>query len=1208
MPALPPKPQPPAPSEISVPLIYGRDAMGTEEQPWGNPHAPYSALPSETPSFVNGFMKEAAAGYEKEGVIVGDAPDDDRTDNALKARVEAYEQGDALNWLLEGSETQEQPEAKTTEAKPNGKAQLEGSMLGTVAAGISELPRQALGGVRDAAQSILEFGDWVESKAGLGGIQIFDEEGNIAPELLSGTSFAAKRKKGMKGPTLPDVGEPKTVIGGAVRPIARFLGPFGLAAKAMGGLRGTTALVGFGRASGAGAVADFLAFDPHEERLSDLLKQVPALANPVTEYLAADKEDSELEGRLKNAIEGLGIGTLAEGLFRAIKLYRSRRILAREGNAADLTAAAIRTATDEQMLREAGDLSLLGSADQNVPLVIDKKLTTAAAQTGDLGVPDDIVASALTRKGLEPLAGADGVYINFARINEPEDIQRIINDTAGAFKDDIDKARRGVRTNVETVLSADKIDAWDALVKRRPGQPLNAEQSVAARQLWATSADKLGKLAEIAADNPTPENLFQFRRMLATHHAIQKEVIAARSETARALQSWAIPVGGNLERMRDMESLLVRTGGPEAAAALARRVAVLAKTPNAAAGLSKFVEKSVSAKTLGSIQEYWINALLSGPKTHMVNMMSNTGVVGLSILERSVAARYGRLFSEEGVEIGEALAQIQGLRGGIWDAFRNAGKAMRTGQTGFGVNKIELPRERMISSGTWNIRSDSWAGRGVDALGSVVNVPGRMLQAEDEFFKTIGYRMELHAQAQRMVSRELREGTLAKGNVKTRFAEILNDPPEAIRLEAAATAAYQTFTNPPGKFTQWLMRSPVMSEFPVARFVLPFVNTPGNILKYTFERTPLAPLTAKYRNAIAKGGAEADLARTRMALGTMALMVSMDMAMNGHITGSGPPLKDTSERQNWMRQGNKPYSAKIGDRYFAFNRLDPMGYHMGIAADLSEYLLNAQGGDETAAEFQEMFAAAAFSIAENITSKSYMQGLAGFIEAIEDSDRYGAAWLDRFAGSFVPTGVKEVATFLDPTKRAVHDMISSVKSRTPGLSDDLPAKRDLWGRAIGYESGLGSIYDAVSPIYSSKYKPEPIDLAMEKDGWFLGMGGGDITIKGERVSFKNRPDTRQRYYQLRGATKPSEIEADWLEARYGDHTLLEVLNGMVTGQNDLSEVWQEAETSEGREKIARDVFNDFGRAAREQLLIEFPWIEEAALKKKAARGRLEPVE
>jgi hypothetical protein len=62
----------------------------------------------------------------------------------------------------------------------------------------------------------------------------------------------------------------------------------------------------------AGATADFMVFDAQEERLSNLLLMNDSLRNPVTEYLAADGEDGEIEGRFKNVIEGLfleaGIG------------------------------------------------------------------------------------------------------------------------------------------------------------------------------------------------------------------------------------------------------------------------------------------------------------------------------------------------------------------------------------------------------------------------------------------------------------------------------------------------------------------------------------------------------------------------------------------------------------------------------------------------------------------------------------------------------------------------------------------------------------------------------------------------------------------------------------------------------------------------------------------------------------------------------------
>ena len=74
-----------------------------------------------------------------------------------------------------------------------------------------------------------------------------------------------------------------------------------------------------------GAVADFSVFDPHEARLSDLIEEVPALKNPVSEFLAADPEDSAAEGRLKNAAEGLGLGVLTDGLILSLRTLRAAR-------------------------------------------------------------------------------------------------------------------------------------------------------------------------------------------------------------------------------------------------------------------------------------------------------------------------------------------------------------------------------------------------------------------------------------------------------------------------------------------------------------------------------------------------------------------------------------------------------------------------------------------------------------------------------------------------------------------------------------------------------------------------------------------------------------------------------------------------------------------------------------------------------------------
>ena len=268
--------------------------------------------------------------------------------------------------------------------------------------------------------------------------------------------------------------------------------------------------------------------------------------------------------------------------------------------------------------------------------------------------------------------------------------------------------------------------------------------------------------------------------------------------------------------------------------------------------------------------------------------------------------------------------------------------------------------------------------------------------------------------------------------------------------------------------------------------------------------------------------------------------------------------------------------------------------------------MNAQDDEVAAAEIEEAMAAAVFSIAESVTSKSYMQGLALLVEAIDDPDRYGVSYLRKFAASFIPAGVKEVATFMDPVQRAANSIMSSFKQRLPGFSDSLPARRDLWGKEISYESGIGRTFDAISPLYGGTYKPEPIDKVMEKDGWFIGMGGAGFTIGGQTVSLRNRPDIKNRYYELRGGTKPSEMGAEWLIDRYGDFTALETLNSMVEGSGDMSEAFQEARNPDAREKLAKSIFRDYGRAARERVMQEYPWIEETASRQRNSVP--EPVE
>lgn len=81
------------------------------------------------------------------------------------------------------------------------------------------------------------------------------------------------------------------------------------------------------KAAAAGAIG----FDPHEERLSNLIQTTP-LANPVNAWLAADPNDTAAEGRVKAALESIGLDAAIIGTFvSASRVWKSLRTGDAEG-------------------------------------------------------------------------------------------------------------------------------------------------------------------------------------------------------------------------------------------------------------------------------------------------------------------------------------------------------------------------------------------------------------------------------------------------------------------------------------------------------------------------------------------------------------------------------------------------------------------------------------------------------------------------------------------------------------------------------------------------------------------------------------------------------------------------------------------------------------------------------------------------------------
>ena len=931
---------------------------------------------------------------------------DDATGKILNARQEA----DIDPYLLQAQQEAAAME-RTTMQKVGDVAETVGAVTGDIFGGVIEAPRQALAGFLDATAEMAEI---MESIIPIG------------------------------GETVTIDAEPRTATGGVVRGISQFLTGFAPALKAL-------KLAGISAKAApwlAGAFADAAGFDAHEERLSDLIQEYPALQNPVTEYLQADPTDSEAEGRFKNALEGAALGGLIEGFVKVVKFIKARKS-AKE-------TAAEEGATVTEAIEADPELQQRLSTE----VLPDQEFIPFREQMGRNSAQFEFGAGSTA-------ADADAAAnINLNNIETPDDVKTIIDQVAAADATPINAARREKITNVELPKLADDLGMTvDDLLARRQGEAFNAEQILAARKILIASGEHLIKLAKEAATGGDMQ-LAMFRRAMAQHRAIQAQVSGMTAEAGRALQSFNIVAESSKAQERAIKEALETSGGIEVNQKMAQMISEL----DDPAQLGKFVKDANKATTVDMLYEVWINGLLSSPTTHMVNNLSNAMVAVLTVGERKVASAIG-----ESIPPGEATAQLKGMIDGSREGLRLAWHALKSGEPSDVLEKVEVDQRRAISG--QNLDVAGFAGRFADFVGELIRVPGRLLTTADAFFKAVGYRMELHAQAYRQAFNEgLRDEAAAK-----RAIEIINNPPENIKMAAVDASRYQTFTNSLsetrikgigeiGQMGEAARRKKTVG--PYARVIIPFVRTPTNIMSFMFERTPLAPLSRSIREEISAGGARRDLALGKIVTGSTIMAVAADLTLSGQVTGAGPT--DPQMRNIKRTTGWQPYSVKVGDTYYAYNRLDPIGGYLGLAADVTEIM-----GQVDEATADQLATAAILSIVQNMSSKTYMSGVTEFLDALDSSSTDPEAnnykltrYLQRLAGSMVPASVANIERVMSPEMSATYGYIDRIKSRIPGFSEGLPPRRNIFGEPVVLEGGIGP--DIMSPIYQSTDKKDPV--------------------------------------------------------------------------------------------------------------------------------------
>ena len=1072
------------------------------------------------------------------------------------------------------------------------------------------------------------------------------------------------------------------ILGGLASGIGQFttamvgLGKLGALAKAVpvaGELlaSGQAALEGvkYGKAgleAGKAALAGAIAFDPHEQRLSNLIQDTP-LANPFNAWLAAKPGDSAAMGRLKNAMESLGMDAAIIGTFTGgLKVWRYLK----EGNtqAASRAVGQLEADMHSQIAQEQQANAVVSAdAQAGVPTggesssspTVQTEAGNGDVSAGGRSVPQEVSQQLPQAPEASPQATpleqppeAQGQQLpDGAQVAQSQDIPVEVTSTptkameaAGVskpqpFKTTTDFATSDLAGNparpgtqdIPRPGLLDQLDfhlenaekAWDTMAQHgswsnamEDGAKLSPDMG-AFYDRFRTDNDVIDAM-DVAVNHKAEQLAAQGFRVKLTDAKLQRQVNAFASlagvdpaglagilqqagEASRTLTAKMIVVGSLASKAFQDASLLAmrrklgdytQFGSLEAMEQeIAKRFSIATTflkltddiraqggrtlranrgkpfDPSLFEGVSKdrfydllaqaqgspdklkiLADPTLYRKILDTVNYLRVSSLVSGPKTQLINIMTNGYMVGVRPLERILGSVPGAIAGNDASKalIKENLRQYTYMGSAFYDGFSQAVKAFASNDGVLRPHGSEAfgPEARWTVPGTQGIGAsyfkpwDSIPNVLYNAFSVPLTVAGvapRALGSVDELVKQIVYRSKLAARAHMDGTTQAIQAGLkgdaadkfVKSYVSTRLenafdAEGRGLDPEALREANIATFQQDLLPGTLGKNIQSLISN---DKTQLVRLVLPFVKTPTNVIRYGWKMTPgLNMFQEEYRQMLSGAlGQEAKAqAIGQMTMGSLFMGAAGYIGAQGMVTGGGP--SDPKLKSQLLATGWQPYSIVVKHddgtvSYIPFSRYDPVALPFGIIADIQD-AIHIMGDDASnTPEIENAIGALTISLAKQFTSRTYLLSLNQALDALSDPDRQGLAFAGGMAQSMVPFSGATRQLSTDPYLRDARTIADKMMQVIPGMSQNLPPKYNWLGQPVLNRQGLWS------DTNGSLVDQETIRLGME-GGTAMGppsptFGSGSTKVDLRDITMADGSNAYVKYQELAGKPSPN---------------------------------------------------------------------------------------
>lgn len=487
----------------------------------------------------------------------------------------------------------------------------------------------------------------------------------------------------------------------------------------------------------------------------------------------------------------------------------------------------------------------------------------------------------------------------------------------------------------------------------------------------------------------------------------------------------------------------------------------------AIAELAQIVNKEIPSSFADKAVSIWKAGLLTGIKTQTGNILSNLTNIGLKTASNPTAAALDRGLTIFGkTEIGKKLG-LQGertktftTRGDLSGAVEGVQKGWKSLKTGIDERQLEHIKfdTKQVNFGK------SVAGR---AAQRYVDTVFGLMGAADRPYYYSQLRNTLHDLAKADAINKGLKGDAREAHIQ----EFIKNPPADAFQTATNAAEKSIFANDTalsriaGGVRNAVQDRPLASA--AVNVVMPFTKVPSAVITRMVDYTPVGAVKTLIKgiNNVKKTGVLDQRAfvegMAEAGTGTGVILIGHELAKNGLMTGNYPT--DPNEQELWKLEGKQANSIKVGGKWLSMNYASPAGQLLQTGAQIHDAQQQGQGG-------AGLLGTAAAGTGKTILNQSFLQGVQGPLDALNDPQRSASKYVKQQAGSVVPTLVGDIAKATDPNQRQTNSVPDAIKAKIPGLNQTLLPKQDAFGNPLPRPSS--SINTLVNPFRPSDVREQ----------------------------------------------------------------------------------------------------------------------------------------